>query len=268
MTEKLSSKKESHENNHMNIQVICPPDNTSSSTRDEMEKLIKEIKKLKEEIKELKTEKKDNNNISSKSSKCELPKNVLKLKNKLSFIDNSTNPYNSYNIITSEKMTLPPLRNFNYPYNPHSFKINPFNNTYNPFNPFPIFNRTPLLALPDPNNYNEEKYDLNQNETKNIKDENINNLLYPIINNYPFKPNGYNYLFNNQNFNLPNNFEIQEDNREFSDSDDEDDFIPKKKKIKKNNKEKIRKKEKPQKFYCKTNYKGQKKIHKYPKKNH
>ena len=174
---------------------------------------------------------------------------------------NKMNNMNNMNNFGNMNNMLVPYGNYGYPYN-------------NPFVPFygsNIYN-SPLLALPDPKNYNR---DLNQlvitdkgnKKKKNNKNKKINDILNSAFHNlYSGLHNGINLIFINSRFRHLQNQSIEEEIDDYSDSDEED-YVPKKKKIKGTPKRKKKQngRNKPQKYYGKTKNVTQKKKAIYPK---
>ena len=151
---------------------------------------------------------------------------------------------------------LVPYGNYGYPYN-------------NPFMPFYGQNmyNSPFLPLPDPKTYDKGQYTVVEKGKKNKKkNQKINEILNSAYNNMlPGLQNRVNLIFINSKFgNLIPGQPIQEENSDFSDSDD--DSEPKKRKVKGTPKRKKKKpinKNKIQKYYAKPNIAPPRKM--YPK---
>ena len=171
---------------------------------------------------------------------------------------NSMNSMNSMNYLNNKNNMLVPYGNYGYPYN-------------NPFVPFYGSNmyNNPFLALPDPNTYNKNLNQLvisekGKKNKKKINNKKINDILNSAFNNiYPGLHNGVNLIFINSKFRSIQSQPIEEENNDFSDSD-EDDYVPKKRKIKGTPKKK-KKINKLQKYYGKQKNVVQKKKIMYPK---
>ena len=167
--------------------------------------------------------------------------------------NNIINGNNSFNPIRMSNCNmLVPYGNYGYPFNPY-YGMNMFGSNY--------------LSLPDQNLYNK-----NQNQLvnigkgkKNMKNKKLKDILNTAFNNIiPGMQNGFNLIFINSKFgNLCPGQSIQEENSDFSDSDD--DNVPKKRKIKQRKKKNTR--NKAQKYLGRNKNNAQVKIVKYPKKN-
>ena len=166
---------------------------------------------------------------------------------------NGINGNNSFNPMTMSNCNmLVPYGNYGYPFNPY-YGMNMFGSNY--------------LSLPDQNLYNK-----NQNQLvnigkgkKNMKNKKLKDILNTAFNNIiPGMQNGFNLIFINSKFgNLCPGQAIQEENSDFSDSDD--DNAPKKRKIKQRKKKNTR--NKAQKYLGRNKNNAQVNIVKYPKKN-
>ncbi len=166
--------------------------------------------------------------------------------NPMGYINNMMNPYGS----------------FGFPYN------NPFIPFYGPNMCGQSMYNSPFLALPDAKDHSRTQNIVVKNGRgkKNAKkSSNINGILNSALNNiFPGMPNRLNLIFINSKFgNLVSDQSIEEENDDFSDSDDKD-SVPKKRKAKGTPKKKKKKynKKNVQKYFEK-----QKKPFIYPKNN-
>ena len=175
------------------------------------------------------TEKNNINNNNNSHVVQEINKN--KINNNFSTVSNMLTPYNP----------------FNYPFN------NPFYHPFNAYSPFGYNNminsnfQNPFLALPDPNENNNQKKNCN-NLKGNCKNKKITDMIDMAMSNYmPSRCNsGVSFIFINSKFgNLKTNQPIEEESEE--DKEDDFDSVPLKKKIKKkgvkNNRARVKKEE-------------------------
>ena len=173
---------------------------------------------------------------------------------------NNINSINSMNYLNNKNNMLVPYGNYGYPYN-------------NPFVPYYGSNmyNSPFLALPDPKTYNKSLNQLvisekGKKNKKKMNNKKINDILNSAFNNiYPGLHNGVNLIFINSKFRNVQSQPIEEENNDFSDSDEED-YPPKKRKIKGTPKKK-KKINKLQKYFGKPKNVVQKKKIIYPKEN-
>jgi hypothetical protein len=146
--------------------------------------------------------------------------------------NNSSNFFGGINNSLQNNPLFPPQNNFNNnsmltPYGNYGY---PFNNPFLPFYGAASMFGNPILSLPDANTDNKKNKVANKKGKKNKKiNDMINNSLGNIV---PGISRGVNLIFINSKFgNLMPGQSIQEESVEFSDSDDEN-GMPKKKKIK------------------------------------
>ena len=146
--------------------------------------------------------------------------------------NNSSNFFGGINNSLQNNPLFPPQNNFNNnsmltPYGNYGY---PFNNPFLPFYGAASMFGNPILSLPDANTDNKKNKAANKKGKKNKKiNDMINNSLSNIV---PGISRGVNLIFINSKFgNLMPAQSIQEERVEFSDSDDEN-GMPKKKKIK------------------------------------
>ena len=146
--------------------------------------------------------------------------------------NNSSNFFGGINNSLQNNPLFPPQNNFNNnsmltPYGNYGY---PFNNPFLPFYGAASMFGNPILSLPDANTDNKKNKAANKKGKKNKKiNDMINNSLGNIV---PGISRGVNLIFINSKFgNLMPGQSIQEESVEFSDSDDEN-GMPKKKKIK------------------------------------
>ena len=210
------------------------------------------------------------NNISFNDNESVKPQdNNISLKN-IGSIQRNDDPYQNKNLSKMNNMSnmLIPYGNYLYPYN-------------NPFIPFygsNIYNGGQFLPLPDPKACNKNEYALVGRGKKNKKrNEKINEIVNSTFNNLlPNLQNRVNLIFINSQFgSLVPGQASQEENIDFSDS--EDDSEPKKRKIKRTPKKKKKSfKNKPTKYYGNSKNTTKKVIYpkiksnpklKYPKRN-
>ena len=178
--------------------------------------------------------------------------------------NNSSNFFGGINNSLQNNPLFPPQNNFNNnsmltPYGNYGY---PFNNPFLPFYGAASMFGNPILSLPDANTDNKKNKVANKKGKKKNKKINdmINNSLSNIV---PGISRGVNLIFINSKFgNLMPGQSIQEESVEFSDSDDEN-GMPKKKKIKGTPKKKKKNKVRNQmhKTYLKINNRP-----KYPRK--
>ena len=175
----------------------------------------------------------------------------------------SSNFFGGINNSLQNNPLFPPQNNFNNnsmltPYGNYGY---PFNNPFLPFYGAASMFGNPILSLPDANTDNKKNKAANKKGKKNKKiNDMINNSLSNIV---PGISRGVNLIFINSKFgNLMPAQSIQEESVEFSDSDDEN-GMPKKKKIKGTPKKKKKNKVRNQmhKTYLKINNRP-----KYPRK--
>ena len=176
----------------------------------------------------------------------------------------SSNFFGGINNSLQNNPLFPPQNNFNNnsmlaPYGNYGY---PFNNPFLPFYGAASMFGNPILSLPDANTDNKKNKVANKKGKKKNKKINdmINNSLSNIV---PGTSRGVNLIFINSKFgNLMPAQSIQEESVEFSDSDDEN-GMPKKKKIKGTPKKKKKNKVRNQmhKTYLKINNRP-----KYPRK--
>ena len=290
--------------NAIKTEFTHPPEEADPSTKEEIAKLMSEIQKLREEVNGFKTnnssgDKKtdlntqeetqptdnsinyskndinpysgissnENENDNSNKNTTNIENNNSHMNHEESFNypdnysssnllipNNNINGNNSFNPIRMSNCNmLVPYGNYGYPFNPY-YGMNMFGSNY--------------LSLPDQNLYNKNLNQLMNNGKgkKNAKNKKLKDILNTAFNNIiPGMQNGFNLIFINSKFgNLCPGQAIQEENSDFSDSDD--DNVPKKRKIKQKKRKNTR--NKAQKYLGRNKNNAQMKNVKYPKKNH
>ena len=289
--------------NAIKTEFTHPPEEADPSTKEEIAKLMSEIQKLREEVNGFKTnnssgDKKtdlntqeetqptdnsinyskndinpysgissnENENDNSNKNTTNIENNNSHMNHEESFNypdnysssnllmpNNNINGNNSFNPIRMSNCNmLVPYGNYGYPFNPY-YGMNMFGSNY--------------LSLPDQNLYNKNLNQLMNNGKgkKNAKNKKLKDILNTAFNNIiPGMQNGFNLIFINSKFgNLCPGQAIQEENSDFSDSDD--DNVPKKRKIKQKKRKNTR--NKAQKYLGRNKNNAQMKNVKYPKKN-
>ena len=289
--------------NAIKTEFTHPPEEADPSTKEEIAKLMSEIQKLREEVNGFKTnnssgDKKtdlntqeetqptdnsinyskndinpysgissnENENDNSNKNTTNIENNNSHMNHEESFNypdnysssnllipNNNINGNNSFNPIRMSNCNmLVPYGNYGYPFNPY-YGMNMFGSNY--------------LSLPDQNLYNKNLNQLMNNGKgkKNAKNKKLKDILNTAFNNIiPGMQNGFNLIFINSKFgNLCPGQAIQEENSDFSDSDD--DNVPKKRKIKQKKRKNTR--NKAQKYLGRNKNNVQMKNVKYPKKN-
>ena len=288
--------------NVIKTEFTHPPEEADSSTKEEIAKLMSEIQKLREEVNGFKTnnssgDKKSNLNTqseallndniinnskndtnpytalsSNENENDNLNKNTSNIENNNSYL-NREESLNNQDSFSSSNMLMPNNINGNNSFNPMTMSncnmLVPYGNYGYPFNPYYGMNMfgSNYLSLPDQNLYNKNQNQLvnNGKGKKNMKNKKLKDILNTAFNNIiPGMQNGFNLIFINSKFgNLCPGQAIQEENSDFSDSDD--DNVPKKRKIKQRKKKNTR--NKAQKYLGRNKNNAQVNIVKYPKKN-